>query len=353
MFQRETERNYFRTIYNNSNFQTEFKSFLKKLQGYQAGDEIDLMSELNGISHLDVQSGLKKLRRSVDFYGFDSNTYYADREEFLKTHYHHGPAELDLSVPRWGEKKEWVDDLVRNFIDVPDLGESEYQKTFDRIHSKVSVFKKGKFQQFTEDSRQYLRLREEMRSYSTRAYYLLRLGLLEFARRKSISEVEIFMYDILEIKNYLLDQRSLPDTTKRRLYYEGYRFFKAPHEFGGPVVALKTSGTDGLKGLGCSTGEFEGVARVILDIHQTGSLTKNDILVTVFTDPGWTPVLARVGGVITEVGGLLSHAAVIGREYKIPAILNLIDATKRIKDGARIRMNGKSGVVELLEKSPE
>jgi phosphohistidine swiveling domain-containing protein len=353
MFQKETERNYFRTIYNNSNFQTEYKSFLKKLQGYEEGDEIDLMSELHGVAHLDVQSGLKKLRRSADLYGFDSNTYHADREQFLKHHYHHGPSELDLSVPRWGEKKEWVDDLVRSFVDVPVIGESKYHQTFERIRSKTSVFKKGKFKKLTEESREYLRLREEMRSYSTRAYFLLRLGLLEFARRRSFSELEIFMYDIIEIKNHLLEGRSLQDTSKRKLYYQGYRSFKAPHEFGGSIVAMKSSSSSGLKGLGCSPGECEGVARVILDIHQTGSLTKNDILVTTFTDPGWTPVLARVGGVITEVGGLLSHAAVIGREYKIPAILNLIDATKHIRDGSRIRMNGKSGVVEVLEKGPE
>ena len=73
---------------------------------------------------------------------------------------------------------------------------------------------------------------------------------------------------------------------------------------------------------------------------------------TLFTDPGWTPVLARVGGVVTEVGGLLSHAAVIGREYGIPAILNLIDATKIIKDGDRIKINGKTGEVEILEEGP-
>jgi phosphohistidine swiveling domain-containing protein len=79
-------------------------------------------------------------------------------------------------------------------------------------------------------------------------------------------------------------------------------------------------------------------------------LSKDDILVTRFTDPGWTPVLARVGGVVTEVGGLLSHAAVIGREYGIPAILNLNHATRLIKDGSRIKMNGKTGVVELLEE---
>ena len=108
-----------------------------------------------------------------------------------------------------------------------------------------------------------------------------------------------------------------------------------------------------MKGLGCSPGEITGRARVILNIHETNQLTKEDILITVFTDPGWTPVLARVGGVVTEVGGLLSHAAVIGREYGIPAILNLIDATKMINDGDMIKINGKTGVVEILEKLPK
>lgn len=353
LFQNETERNYFRTIYNNSNFQSEYKSFLKKLDGYEDGDEVDLMGELHGVAHLDVQGGLAKLRKSADFYGFFSNKYYSDREDFLKIHYHHGPAELDLTTPRWGEKKEWVDDLVKSYIDVPKSDDSKFEKTYTKISSKLSLLKRRKFASLTEDSREYLRLREEMRSYSTRAYYLLRSGLLEFARRRGISEADIFMYDVDEIKRTITGKRVLlPDVTKRKLFYQGYRFFTPPNEFGGTIKVVKDSvHSEGyLKGLGCSPGEITGRARVILDIHQTGELTKEEILVTAFTDPGWTPVLARVGGVITEVGGLLSHAAVIGREYGIPAILNLIDATKIIQDGDIIRMNGKTGVVEILEK---
>lgn len=352
LFQNETEKNYFRTIYNNSNFQTEYKNYLKKLKSYQEGDEVDLMGELHGVAHLDVQGGLKKLRKLADFYGFDSRSYYSARADFLKIHYHHGPAELDLTVPRWGERMDWVDELVQNYVEVNSTG-GKFLATSNRIAEGISILGRNKFWTFTNRSRDYLRLREEMRSYSTRAYYLLRKGLLEFAQRHHIAELDVFMYDLIEIKRKVINpEYKLPDISRRKLYYEGYRNFKAPNEFGGSITALKTSFKEGqLKGLGCSPGEFIGTARVIMDIHKTGELTKDEILVTAFTDPGWTPVLARVGGVITEVGGLLSHAAVIGREYGIPAILNLIDATKVIQDGDKIKINGKTGVVEILEKS--
>jgi phosphohistidine swiveling domain-containing protein len=351
-FQNHTEKNYFRTIYNNSNFQTEFKSFLKKIKAYSFGDEIDLMSELTGVAHLDVQSGLGKLRKAADFYGFESQTYHSEREKFLLHHYHHGPAELDLFVPRWGEKKEWVDELVLAYN--PNLNgvKGKFEQTYYRLSESLNFFGRRKFLKLTEDSRKFLRLREEMRTYSTRSYYLLRLGLLEFCKREDLSEKDGFMLDILEIKNKLLKMsKELPATKKRMLYYEGYRHFTPPNDFGGTIQTKKISPTDGLKGVGCSPGVFTGRARVILDIHATHHLTKDDILVTAFTDPGWTPVLARVGGVVTEVGGLLSHAAVIGREYGIPAILNLNQATKHIKDGDIIKIDGKTGELEILEKS--
>jgi pyruvate,water dikinase len=288
----------------------------------------------------------------AEFSGLGSEGYHREREIFLKDHYHHGPAELDLRVPRWGERKDWVDDLVRSYLPSSVGGEDRYRATFERIRNKLGFLGRLTFERRTDASREYLRLREEMRSYSTRAYYLLRLGLLEFAQRRDMSEIDVFMLDIKEVLSSLSGS-SLPDTTRRRQYYEGYRLFTPPNEFGGSIQAAKASGSGDLKGVGCSPGEITGRARVIFDIHQTAGLTRDEILVTVFTDPGWTPVLARVGGVITEVGGLLSHAAVIGREYRIPAILNLMGATKLIKDGDLIRMNGKTGLVEVLEKSAQ
>lgn len=353
MFQLQTERSYFRTIYNNSNYQTEFKNFLKRLPTYEQGDEVYLMGELHGVSHLDVQGGLLALKKVVDFYGFDSQAYWSAREKFLKNHYHHGPAELDITVPRWGEHKAWVDDLVKNVIEGHAVKEGQLVRTTMKMMVGLNPLQRRKLEKMLKLSRDFLRVREEMRSYSTRAYYLLRLGLLEFARRYGLEGNKVFMLEMDEVREYLVDStKGFPDTSKRELMYAGYRNFTPPNEFGGTIQALKGSAsTDGLKGLGCSPGEFTGRARVILDIHATAGLTKNDILITKFTDPGWTPVLARVGGVVTEVGGLLSHAAVIGREYGIPAILNLINATELIGDGDLIKINGKTGTVEILEKA--
>jgi phosphohistidine swiveling domain-containing protein len=351
-FQIQTERNYFRTIYNNSNFQTEFKTKLKKVKSYREGDEIDLMSSIEGVTHLSVQDDLEILAKDAQNYGLESLAYHQSRENFLIKHYHHGPAELDLTVPRWGERKDWVDDLVRSFQFRDKKYHSTFQDSLSRLTSSMGYLAKKSFIKALNRSRHFLKIREEMRSYSTRAYYLLRLGLLDFSRRLNIKEIDVFMYDINEIIHYLNSKnKSLPDTEERFLHYQGYRSFVAPNEFGGQIVQTQNSYTEGsLQGIGCSSGEKIGYARVILDIHQTLHLSKDDILVTRFTDPGWTPVLARVGGVVTEVGGLLSHAAVIGREYGIPAILNLNHATSLIKDGSRIKINGKTGVVELLEE---
>jgi phosphohistidine swiveling domain-containing protein len=351
-FQVLTERNYFRTIYNNSNFQTEFKSSLKKMKKYQEGDEIELMSQLTGVSHLDVQTDLEKLARVANASGFDSNNYLNERERFLHFHYHHGPAELDISVPRWGEKKEWIDDLVKGATPSAKKSSKTFDETVKRLESGIGYLFKSGFYKTLNRSRRFLLIREEMRSYSTRAYYLLRLGMLEFGQRFKINEDSLFMLDLNEVKAHLMNpQGSLPDLSNRLLHYQGYKNFQAPNDFGGLVVQQSHSSKDGvMKGIGCSPGEITGRARVIFDIHETLNLTKNDILVTLFTDPGWTPVLARVGGVVTEVGGLLSHAAVIGREYGIPAVLNLNGATKMIKDGSLIKVNGKTGIIEILEE---
>ncbi len=93
--------------------------------------------------------------------------------------------------------------------------------------------------------------------------------------------------------------------------------------------------------------------RVVHSLDDAGSLRKGEILVTRFTDPGWTPVLGLVAGVVTEVGGMLSHAAVIGREYGIPAVLNVPGATKALRSGQRVRVDGAIGTVVLLEGARE
>lgn len=102
-----------------------------------------------------------------------------------------------------------------------------------------------------------------------------------------------------------------------------------------------------LAGVPVSTGVVEGRARVVLKMEDA-DIEEGDILVTTFTDPSWTPLFVSIKGLVTEVGGMMTHGAVVAREYGLPAVVSVENATKLIKDGQRIRINGKEGYVEIL-----
>jgi pyruvate,water dikinase len=102
-----------------------------------------------------------------------------------------------------------------------------------------------------------------------------------------------------------------------------------------------------LVGLPVSAGTIEGRARVVLEMAQA-ELEPGDILVTAYTDPSWTPLFVAIAGLVTEVGGLMTHGAVIAREYGLPAVVGVELATRRIRDGQRIRVHGTEGYVEIV-----
>jgi rifampicin phosphotransferase len=102
-----------------------------------------------------------------------------------------------------------------------------------------------------------------------------------------------------------------------------------------------------LVGLPVSAGTVEGRARVILDVAEA-DLEPGDILVTAYTDPSWTPLFVAIQGLVTEVGGLMTHGAVIAREYGLPAVVGVEHATRLIRDGQRILVHGTDGYIEIL-----
>ena len=135
---------------------------------------------------------------------------------------------------------------------------------------------------------------------------------------------------------------------QRRDYEEMYRNFVPPNEVGrGFALAPVENHGHRLTGIGCSTGVTSGRVRVVTTLENSGNLERGDILVCPFTDPGWTPLLNIAGAVVTETGGLLSHAAVICREYGIPAVLNVAGATRILRDGQVVRVDGENGYVDL------
>ncbi len=102
-----------------------------------------------------------------------------------------------------------------------------------------------------------------------------------------------------------------------------------------------------LVGLPVSAGTVEGRARVASDMARA-DLEPGDILVTAHTDPSWTPLFVAAAGLVTEVGGLMTHGSVIAREYGLPAVVGVVDATRLIPDGRRIRVHGSDGYIAIL-----
>ena len=105
-----------------------------------------------------------------------------------------------------------------------------------------------------------------------------------------------------------------------------------------------------LQGIPASGGQVRGTARIIRNPREATRLQAGDILVTRSTDPGWTPVFSLLGGLVLEVGGQLSHGAIVAREYGVPAVVNVHDATRRIPDGQTITVDGTAGRVLFQAK---
>ena len=138
----------------------------------------------------------------------------------------------------------------------------------------------------------------------------------------------------------------------RRLAYEYWLTVVAPDALGpdGKPIIEDIQDTNMLKGVPASSGRARGRARIVLDVHEAMRLSSGDILVTQATDPGWTPVFPLVSGIVLEIGGQLSHGAIVAREYGIPAVVNVQGAMQTIQNGQMITVDGTNGRIYLDEE---
>jgi len=190
-------------------------------------------------------------------------------------------------------------------------------------------------------------------------YFVLKQALLAEAGRLVHAGVlrereDIFFLTLHELREVVRTSRADDDLIReRKEAFRSYEALRPPRVFtsDGEVIEgayRRDDVPDGaLAGLPVSAGTAEGRARVVLDISQA-DLEPGDILVTAYTDPSWTPLFLSIAGLVTEVGGLMTHGAVIAREYGLPALVGVERATELIRDGQRIRVHGTDGYVELL-----
>jgi phosphoenolpyruvate synthase/pyruvate phosphate dikinase len=284
-----------------------------------------------------------------------------------------GVGEIDVTRTRWREAPTTLVPSIlgniRNFEPGAgsrklEQGRQEAAKKEQELLERLKPLpdgprKAGETQRMISRLRTFIGYREYPKYGIVNCYFLYKQALLEEAGRLVRANVlqsreDIYYLTFQELREVVrtheLDGQIV---SQRKAEHERHRKLTPPRVLTseGEIVAgaYKRAGlpAGALVGLAVSAGVVEGRARVLSGMADA-ELAAGDILVTTFTDPSWTPLFVSIKGLVTEVGGLMTHGAVIAREYGLPAVVGVQNATRLIKDGQRIRVHGTDGYVEIL-----
>ncbi|MEC2714471.1 phosphoenolpyruvate synthase [Bacillus cereus] len=281
--------------------------------------------------------------------------------------------EIDITKTRWSEKPTTIIPMILNNIRDFEYGASKRkfeeglqealkkeEELLDRLqHLPDSKQKVEETKRMIRNIRNFIGYREYPKYGMINRYFIYKQALLKEAEQLVqsgvIHEVDDIYYLTFEELHEVVRTKKLDYEIihKQKNDYKLYEKLTPPRVMtsDGEIITGKYKRenlpADAIVGLPVSSGVIEGRARVILNMEEA-NLEEGDILVTAFTDPGWTPLFVSIKGLVTEVGGLMTHGAVIAREYGLPAVVGVENATKLIKDGQRIRVHGTEGYIEVL-----
>lgn len=283
------------------------------------------------------------------------------------------PGEIDITRFRWREKPTQLVPSIISHIQSTEPGEHRLRFAQGRVEAEQAAqmllmrlnrklggsFKARLMGKLVRTYREFIGLREYPKYLMVSLLDEYKRAIMEEAARLveqgTVDQAEDVFYLTLEeltaaVATGRADRDKIAALKKR---YAEYEKLKPPRVLTSEGEAIFGSYTPrdlpegALAGTPVSSGVVEGRARVVIKLEDA-DLEKGDILVTPFTDPGWTPLFVSASGLVTEIGGLMTHGAVVAREYGIPAVVGVENATKLIKDGQLIRVNGAEGYVEIL-----
>ncbi|MCU5690954.1 phosphoenolpyruvate synthase [Bacillus cereus] len=281
--------------------------------------------------------------------------------------------EIDITKTRWSEKPTTIIPMILNNIRDFEAGASKQkfekglqealnkeEELVDRLqHLPDGKQKIEETKRMIRNIRNFIGYREYPKYGMINRYFIYKQALLKEAEQLVQSGVihgvdDIYYLTFEELHEVVRTKKLNYDLIhKQKNDYKLYEKLTPPRIMtsDGEIITGKYKRenlpVDAIAGLPVSSGLVEGRARVILNMEDA-NLEEGDILVTAFTDPGWTPLFVSIKGLVTEVGGLMTHGAVIAREYGLPAVVGVENATKLIKDGQRIRVHGTEGYIEVL-----
>jgi pyruvate,water dikinase len=281
--------------------------------------------------------------------------------------------EIDITRPRWSERPTTLVPVIldniknfepgarqRRFEQGRQEAEKKEQDVLGRLRAMPDPERKAEeTKRMIDRVRTFIGYREYPKYVIVSRYFVYKQALLEEAERlvqaQVLRETEDIFYLTFQELHDVVNTNQVDDQliSQRKGAFRAYQALTPPRVLtsDGEVIAGDYRRDDvpagALVGVAVSAGTVEGRARVILDMAQ-GDLEAGDILVTAYTDPSWTPVFVAINGLVTEVGGRMTHGAVIAREYGLPAVVGVEGATRLIRDRQPIRVNGTDGYVEIL-----
>ncbi|MGB8329728.1 MAG: PEP/pyruvate-binding domain-containing protein [Polyangiales bacterium] len=284
---------------------------------------------------------------------------------FLEEFGHRGIREAEIAAPRWSEDPTLMFAALRSHlaraVDLHardrDLQRAR-QEAEEKLAKSVPFPLRPSVKKLLELVRRFTRMREHLRDHVVEVLGMFRRVALEASRRIEAREPEAgpdaaFFLTLAEVRRVLYDdnERVAIRVQRRRLEYERNQALpEPPTTFVGfpPMDAEIVSSAKRLAGLAASGGAAEGRVRILRNPSQAADFQSGEILVVAAADTGWAPLFLAASGVVTELGGPLSHAAIILREYGVPAVVNVANATQSLRDGDLVRVDGDAGTVEIL-----
>ncbi|MGW4394393.1 rifamycin-inactivating phosphotransferase [Amycolatopsis nivea] len=295
-------------------------------------------------------------------------------QEYLDKYGMRCVGEIDITRPRWSEQPVALVPMllsnIKNFE--PGAGQRRFeqgrqeasdkaQEVLERLRALPDGAEKAdETERMIERVRTFTGYREYPKYGMVSRYFVYKEALLGEAERLVRAGVLDAPEDLFFLRLQEFQEVVRTNEVDRELIQQRKEAFRSYESMTPPRVLTSdgeaVSGSyrrddlpeGALGGLPVSAGTIEGRARVILDLTDA-DLEPGDILVTAYTDPSWSPLFVAITGLVTEVGGQMTHGAVIAREYGLPAVVGVQNATKLIKDGQRIRVNGTDGYVEVLD----
>jgi len=284
-----------------------------------------------------------------------------------------GPGEIDITRPRWAERPSMLVPVIlgnvknfqpgaggRRFEDGRQEAEKKEQELLERLRALPDGQQKAEETKRKIDRvRTFMGYREYPKYGMVSRMFVYKQALLEEAERLVQARVlrdpeDIFYLTLAELQAVAHTHHADHELIhRRRDDFRAYQSLTPPRVLTSDGECLTGAyrrddvPAGALVGVAVSAGTVEGRARVVLDMADA-HLEAGDILVTAYTDPSWTPLFVAIDGLVTEVGGLMTHGAVIAREYGLPAVVGVEHATRLIRDGQRIRLHGTDGYVEIL-----